>query len=46
VRAPYVPAALAGAVVRPVAWLAGRLGLDARYRELRASGRSARAPAS
>jgi quercetin dioxygenase-like cupin family protein len=46
VRAPYVPAALAGAVIRPAAWLAGRLGLDARYRELRASGRSAREPAS
>jgi quercetin dioxygenase-like cupin family protein len=46
VRAPYVPAALAGAVIRPVAWLAARLGLDARYRELRESGRSAREPAS
>ena len=42
VRAPYVPAALAGAVIRPVAWLAGRLGLDARYRELRESGQPAR----
>jgi quercetin dioxygenase-like cupin family protein len=35
VRAPYLPAALVGAVVRPAAWLARRCGLDARYRRLR-----------
>jgi quercetin dioxygenase-like cupin family protein len=44
VRAPYVPAALARAVIRPVAWLARRLGLDARYRELREPGQPARGP--
>jgi quercetin dioxygenase-like cupin family protein len=36
VRAPYLPAALVRAVVRPAAWLARRWGLDARYRRLRA----------
>ena len=36
VRAPYLPAALVRAVIRPAAWLAGRCGLDARYRRLRA----------
>lgn len=35
VRAPYLPAALVGAVVRPLAWLARRRGLDAGYRRLR-----------
>ena len=35
VRAPYLPAALVRAVVRPVAWLAVRAGLDKRYRRLR-----------
>ena len=35
VRAPYLPAALVRAVIGPVAWLAGRCGLDARYRRLR-----------
>jgi hypothetical protein len=35
VRAPYLPAALVHAVIRPAAWLASRLGLDARYRRLR-----------
>ena len=35
VRAPYLPAALVRAVIRPAAWLARRLGLDARYRRLR-----------
>jgi quercetin dioxygenase-like cupin family protein len=35
VRAPYLPAALVRAVIRPAAWLAGRCGLDARYRRLR-----------
>ena len=35
VRAPYLPAALVRAVVRPVAWLAAAAGLDARYRRLR-----------
>jgi quercetin dioxygenase-like cupin family protein len=35
VRAPYLPAALVRAVVRLVAWLAGRRGLDAHYRRLR-----------
>jgi len=34
VRAPYLPAPLVAAVVRPVAWLAGRSGLDTRYRRL------------
>lgn len=38
VRAPYLPAALARAVIRPAAWLARRRGLDARYRRLRARG--------
>jgi len=42
VRAPYLPAALVRAVTRPAAWLAGRLGLDARYRRLRE--RAGRAP--
>jgi hypothetical protein len=35
VRAPYLPAALVRAVILPVAWLASRCGLDARYRRLR-----------
>ena len=35
VRAPYLPAALVRALIRPAAWLAGRCGLDARYRRLR-----------
>jgi quercetin dioxygenase-like cupin family protein len=35
VRAPYLPAALVRAVVRPAARLAERCGLDARYRRLR-----------
>jgi quercetin dioxygenase-like cupin family protein len=37
VRAPYLPGALVRAVTRPVAWLARRRGLDARYRRLRAT---------
>jgi mannose-6-phosphate isomerase-like protein (cupin superfamily) len=39
VRAPYLPAALVRAVTRPAAWLAGRRGLDARYRRLRTPAR-------
>jgi hypothetical protein len=35
VRAPYLPAAVVRAVVRPVAWLGARAGLDAHYRRLR-----------
>lgn len=35
VRAPYLPAALVAAVIRPAAWLVRRAGLDARYRRLR-----------
>jgi len=35
VRAPYLPAVLVRAVIRPAAWLARRRGLDARYRRLR-----------
>jgi hypothetical protein len=35
VRAPYLPAALVRAVIRPTAWLARRLRIDARYRSLR-----------
>ena len=35
VRAPYLPAVLVRAVIRPAAWLARRHGLDARYRRLR-----------
>jgi quercetin dioxygenase-like cupin family protein len=35
VRAPYLPAALVGAVLAPLARLARRWGLDARYRRLR-----------
>jgi mannose-6-phosphate isomerase-like protein (cupin superfamily) len=35
VRAPYLPAALVRAVIRPVAWLARHSGLDARYRRVR-----------
>jgi len=35
VRAPYLPAALVRAVTRPLARLARRRGLDARYRRLR-----------
>jgi len=35
VRAPYLPAALVRAVIRPAAWLAERCGRDARYRRLR-----------
>ena len=38
VRAPYLPAALVRAAIRPAAWLARRRGLDARYRRLRARG--------
>ncbi len=38
VRAPYLPAALVRAVIRPAAWLARRRGLDARYRRLRTGG--------
>ena len=47
VRAPYLPAALVGAVTRPLAWLARRGGLDAGYRGLREpdAGRAAPAPA-
>ena len=37
VRAPYLPAALVGAVIRPLAWLARRRGSGARYRRLRES---------
>lgn len=37
VRAPYLPRALVHAVIGPLAWLAGRCGLDRRYRELRAA---------
>ncbi|HTV99447.1 MAG TPA: cupin domain-containing protein [Streptosporangiaceae bacterium] len=36
VRAPYLPAAVVRAVIRPAAWLASRAGLDGRYRRLRA----------
>jgi quercetin dioxygenase-like cupin family protein len=32
VRAPYLPAALVRAVLRPLAWLIRRAGLDQRYR--------------
>ena len=39
VRAPYLPAALVRAVLAPLAGLARRRGLDARYRRLRAPGR-------
>jgi quercetin dioxygenase-like cupin family protein len=35
VRAPYLPAALVGAVIRPLAWLARRRGAGVRYRCLR-----------
>ena len=35
VRAPYLPAALVRAVIRPAAWLATRCGADARYGRLR-----------
>jgi quercetin dioxygenase-like cupin family protein len=35
VRAPYLPAALVRAVLTPLAGLAGRRGLDVRYRQLR-----------
>ena len=35
VRAPYLPAGLVRAVTHPLAWLARRRGLDARYRRLR-----------
>jgi len=35
VKAPYLPAALVRIVTRPLAWLARRRGLDARYRRLR-----------
>ena len=35
VRAPYLPAALVRAVTGPLAWLARRRRLDARYRRLR-----------
>jgi hypothetical protein len=40
VRAPYLPAALVRAVLAPLAALAGRRGLDARYRALREPGRA------
>ena len=40
VRAPYLPAALVRAVLAPLAGLARRRGLDARYRRLRAPGRA------
>ena len=40
----HLPAALAGAVIRPLAWLARRRGLDARYRALRARQASPPAP--
>lgn len=43
VRAPYLPAPLVRAVIRPAAWLAGRCGLDARYRRLRGA-RDVRSP--
>jgi mannose-6-phosphate isomerase-like protein (cupin superfamily) len=39
VRAPYLPAALVRAVIRPAAWLAGRRGLAARYRRMRTPAR-------
>ncbi len=42
VRAPYVPAALARTVIRPLAWLARRRGAGARYQRL---SRPAGAPA-
>jgi quercetin dioxygenase-like cupin family protein len=42
VRAPYLPAALVRAVIRPAAWLARRRGLDARYRGVRSPGGRAR----
>jgi quercetin dioxygenase-like cupin family protein len=35
VRAPYLPAAAVRAVIRPLAWLIRRCGLDARYRRWR-----------
>jgi quercetin dioxygenase-like cupin family protein len=35
VRAPYLPATLVRAVIRPAAWLARRRGLDAHYLRLR-----------
>lgn len=44
VRAPYLPAALVGAVIRPLAWLARRRGLDAGYRRLREPGAGRAAP--
>lgn len=37
VRAPYLPAALVRAVIRPLAWLVRRGGLDRRYRRWRPS---------
>ncbi len=40
VRAPYLPAGLVRAVTRAAAFLARRLGLDERYRRLRAPGAS------
>jgi quercetin dioxygenase-like cupin family protein len=40
VRAPYLPAALVRAVLAPLAALARRRGLDARYRALREPGRA------
>jgi quercetin dioxygenase-like cupin family protein len=39
VRAPYLPAALVRAIIRPAAWLAARCGFDARYRGLRGAAR-------
>ncbi len=35
VKAPYLPATVVRMVTRPLAWLARRRGLDARYRRLR-----------
>ena len=35
VRAPYLPAAIVRAVIRPLAWLIRRRGLDTRYRRWR-----------
>lgn len=40
VRAPYLPAAVVRAVVASLVWLAGRTGLDGRYRSLRWPGRA------
>jgi quercetin dioxygenase-like cupin family protein len=45
VRAPYLPAPLARAVTRSIAWLARRSGADERYRRLR-QGPGAQGPVS